>query len=207
MAVARGTLKLASLASSLMSKVQHLAKAHAIQEERKAARQDQEVQSDAPVQHEWLKFIQQLPLGPPAHVMNHKAVVEAIVRIYIRGLHELEAQLLGPMQEGGNSDGGVTARTYGSCRVGLLASVTSAAGSSSALFEVLMGHYAGNQSRGSGHHLQHGSGSTGSSTAATAAVAGYNASFWQDMQGPVARLIMSCKLYAATDLKVAMFCR
>ena len=207
MAVAGGTLKLASLASSLMAKVQNLAKAHAVQQEKKAARQDKEMQSDAPLQYEWLEFIQELPPGPPAHVMNHKAVVEAVVRIYIRGLHEVEEQLCGMKSEGDYSDG-ATGAGFGTARVGLLAAMATAGGSSSTLFDVLMAHYASSQSRSSGHHLQqHSGGSTCSSRNATAAVAGYQASFWQDQQGPVSRLIMSCKLYAVTDLKVAMFCR
>eukprot|EP00775_Hariotina_reticulata_P013679 gene13679-13801_t len=53
-----------------------------------AARQDVAVQSDAPVQPEWLCFLARLPGLSVTHALHPKAVAEATVRIYLRALHQ-----------------------------------------------------------------------------------------------------------------------
>jgi hypothetical protein len=53
-----------------------------------AARQEVAIQSDAPVQPDWLCFLARLPELSVTHALHPKAVAEAIVRIYLRALHQ-----------------------------------------------------------------------------------------------------------------------
>ncbi|WIA09082.1 hypothetical protein OEZ85_008495 [Tetradesmus obliquus] len=89
-----------------------------------ASRQEVAVQSDETQQTEWLHYVTSIHAGGITHMLHEKAVAEAIVRIYIRALHQLEAtwgpisRLLASCQSlaGSSAKVALFCRLVGSCR-------------------------------------------------------------------------------------------
>ncbi|WIA29156.1 hypothetical protein OEZ86_011667 [Tetradesmus obliquus] len=151
-------------------------------------RQEVAVQSDETQQTEWLHYVTSIQAGGTTHMLHEKAVAEAIVRIYIRALHQLEATWVHELQQRQGRPS--SSRAAGSA--GLDATAAAAAGPGGGvgtLFEAMMGHYSQQQ-----HSQQR-------------AWQVYDASLWKDPQGPISRLLASCQSLAGSSAKVALFCR
>jgi hypothetical protein len=133
-----------------------------------AARQEVAVQSDETQQIDWLRYVASFPVGGIAHQLHEKAVAEAIVRIYIRALHQLEACWVQEQQQRQgrpNSSRPVGSAGLDAAAVAAAAAAGAGAGVST-LFEAMMGHYSQQQQ-------QHGQ---------QKALQVYNASLWKDPQ-------------------------
>jgi hypothetical protein len=126
-----------------------------------AARQEVAVQSDETQQMDWLRFVTSVPAGAITHQLHEKAVAEAIVRIYIRGLHQLEASWVHELQQRQGRPN--SSRPVGSA--GLDPAAAGVGGGVSTLFEAMVGHYSQQQ-----QHGQH------------KAWQVYDASLWKDPQ-------------------------
>jgi hypothetical protein len=127
-----------------------------------AARQEVAVQSDDTQQMDWLRYVTSVPAGAITHQLHEKAVAEAIMRIYIRGLHQLEASWLHELQQRQGRPN--SSRPVGSAGLDP-AAAAGVAGGVSTLFEAMVGHYSQQQ-----QHGQH------------KAWQVYDASLWKDPQ-------------------------
>jgi hypothetical protein len=145
-----------------------------------AARQSVGAQSNEPLQQQWLLLLAALPDAAVAQPLSAKAAAEAIVRIYARGLATL--------MEGRQPVGAAAAMAAG---------LFSMSGSTQTLFDVLLSHYSPQQ-----QHQQQ----VATSELRNLAVQPYNASLWQDANGPVTRLLVSCHGLSPSSTKVALFC-
>jgi hypothetical protein len=127
-----------------------------------ASRQEIAVQSDETQQMDWLRFVTSAPASAITHQLHEKAVAEAIVRIYIRGLHQLEASWVHELQQRQGRPN--SSRPVGSA--GLDPAAGGVGGGVSTLFEAMVGHYSQQQQQ----HGQH------------KAWQVYDASLWKDPQ-------------------------
>ncbi|GBF89154.1 hypothetical protein Rsub_01871 [Raphidocelis subcapitata] len=174
-----------------------------------AARREKGVQSDDPLAAEWRAFVAALcaPGGPPPrHPLQLRACCEAVVRIYSRALRDLEesveqreaalalaaAQQQAQAQAQAQADAAQAQEAQAQAQQGPRgtprrgAPLPSAQLPGSCLFDVLVAHYS-----------QDG------------LAAGGDTEAWRDPQGPIARLILSCRAHfaAAPGAKLAAFLR
>jgi hypothetical protein len=177
------------IVQALLSNVQRCAAHAQATAALRAARRCVGMQSDEPQQAQWLQWLQSLPDVVVAQPLAPRAAAEAVVRVYLRGLSQLEVQGLLVQQQQPSP-----AAAAGGSGVGAVGSVSvSGSGSMPTLFDTLMQHYALPQAPGSrqGGRL---------------AVQAHSAALWQDPQGPITRLLVSCRGLAPTSVKVALFC-
>jgi len=146
-----GKSALAQAASHVLTTLRSLAQQQAAQQQLIAARRDKAIQSDDPVQGEWVEFVHALGApgaGAPKLValLQLKACSEAVVRIYHRALREVEESVVAkearlqmvarqPLHGGQQPVGSSTSCVGGS-------SSSSEEGPVSCLFDVLVAHYA-----------------------------------------------------------------
>lgn len=130
--------------STMIGNLQTVAAEAVARAELIASRQEVAVQSDETQQTEWLHYVTSIQAGGTTHMLHEKAVAEAIVRIYIRALHQLEATWVHELQQRQGRPS--SSRAAGSA--GLDATAAAAAGPGGGvgtLFEAMMGHYSQQQ--------------------------------------------------------------
>lgn len=151
---------------TMIRNLQHVAAAAAARAELIAARQDVAVQSDEPLQAEWMRYIAAVSGSAAAtNALHQKAIAEAIVRIYVRGLHQLEATWAHELQQRQGRPGSRMSGYAAGDGAGLASG--GPGGGVSSLFETMMAHYTQQQ------HGQHGQ---------RQAWQMYDASLWKDPQ-------------------------
>jgi hypothetical protein len=152
---------------------------------------------------------EQAPPVPPGFIMAHRAVSEAVVRIHTRGLAEVEPELP-PVATSNPAAAQLAAASrqllastlVSGAKSGLLAQDEEGSSQASeqkyTIIESITAHY----SNAPGRKLRNGR--RGGVQGGAAGFQHHHA--WNDPEGPVSRLLLSCQQYFAHDLKVLMFC-
>jgi hypothetical protein len=125
-----------------------------------AARQSVGEQSDEALQSQWVAFLRAVPDAVVAQPLHLKAASEAILRMYMRGLSQLETHAL--------------QRQQGMLSVGSLGT----GGPVLTVFDLLMAHYTLPAQHAAAQHQQH----------AQVVVMPYSAALWRDPQVGVGHL-------------------
>lgn len=144
------------------SSLQTIAEREVARADQIAARRSVAVQSDQPVAIDWLRHVTSLPTSAVAQTLHDKAIAEAIVRIYIRALHQFEAAWVIEQQQRQCRPGSSRGSVPGAVSV----SGSGQSGDSSTLFDCMMGHYSQQQQQ---HNRQ-------------VQIQAHDASLWRDPQ-------------------------
>lgn len=125
-----------------VASMQQLAAQATAQAQLVAARREAGVQSDEAVQTDWQRCIAQLPSGPMQHALSHKAVAEAITRIHMRALRQLEGG--GPEQV--QQQQGLGWSQAGAASLPAPAQQLGCGAASSTIFDAMSAHYSSQHS-------------------------------------------------------------
>jgi hypothetical protein len=169
--------------STMIGNLQTVAAEAVARAELIAARQEVAVQSDETQQNEWLRYVTSIPAAGNTHTLHEKAVAEAIVRIYIRALHQLEAAWTHELQQRQGRPS--SSHALGSAGLDAAAAAAGPGGGAGTLFEAMMGHYSQQQGQQRAWQV-------------------YDASLWKDPQVCCAAFLRSFMLLRFSLLLVTL---
>lgn len=125
----------------MISNLQNAAARELMRAQQFAARQDIAVQSDQ-LSSDWLHHVKSLPESVVMHALHHKAIAEAIVRIYIRALQQIELAWSQQQRQGRPGSG---RHTVAAVTAGIISASAGAGADSCTYFDCMMAHYSQQQ--------------------------------------------------------------